>query len=109
MIAEGGYAKVLDFGIAKLRADPMQNRSAAGQEPTATEGGRLLGTLGYMSPEQVQGQPTRLPHGHLFVRVRPLRGNHRQARISGRERLRDTEGDRRARAGAAVHPRAVGT
>ena len=58
MIAEGGYAKVLDFGIAKLRADPMQNRTEAGQEPTATEGGRLLGTLGYMSPEQVQGQPT---------------------------------------------------
>src|SRR6187549_3527652 len=58
MIAEGGYAKVLDFGIAKLRADPMQNRTEAGNEPTATDGGRLLGTLGYMSPEQVQGQPT---------------------------------------------------
>jgi serine/threonine protein kinase/Tol biopolymer transport system component len=57
MIAEGGYAKVLDFGIAKLRVDPLQNRTEAG-EPTATDGGRLLGTLGYMSPEQVQGQPT---------------------------------------------------
>jgi len=58
MIAEGGYAKVLDFGIAKLRADVMQNRTETGHEPTATDGGRLLGTLGYMSPEQVQGQPT---------------------------------------------------
>jgi eukaryotic-like serine/threonine-protein kinase len=58
MIAEGGYAKVLDFGIAKLRADLMQNRTDAGHEPTATDGGRLLGTLGYMSPEQVQGQLT---------------------------------------------------
>ena len=59
MIAEGGYAKVLDFGIAKLRADPMHEpHGAAGHEPTATDGGRLLGTLGYMSPEQVQGQPT---------------------------------------------------
>jgi serine/threonine protein kinase/Tol biopolymer transport system component len=57
MIAEGGYAKVLDFGIAKLRADVMQNRTAASHEPTATDHGRLLGTLGYMSPEQVQGQP----------------------------------------------------
>jgi len=56
MIAEGGYAKVLDFGIAKLRADLMQGRTDAGHEPTATDGGRLLGTLGYMSPEQVQGQ-----------------------------------------------------
>jgi eukaryotic-like serine/threonine-protein kinase len=58
MIAEGGYAKVLDFGIAKLRADLMQGRTDTGHEPTATDGGRLLGTLGYMSPEQVQGQAT---------------------------------------------------
>jgi Tol biopolymer transport system component len=58
MIAEGGYAKVLDFGIAKLRADLMHTRTDAGHEPTATDGGRLLGTLGYMSPEQVQGQAT---------------------------------------------------
>jgi Tol biopolymer transport system component len=66
MIAEGGYAKVLDFGIAKLRADLMQGQAKTAQhdaaqgshDPTATDGGRLLGTLGYMSPEQVQGQPT---------------------------------------------------
>jgi Tol biopolymer transport system component len=58
MIAEGGYAKVLDFGIAKLRADLMQSRTDAAHEATATDGGRLLGTLGYMSPEQVQGQAT---------------------------------------------------
>ena len=57
MIAEGGYAKVLDFGIAKLRADLMHGYEQGGDEPTATDGGRLLGTLGYMSPEQVQGQP----------------------------------------------------
>jgi eukaryotic-like serine/threonine-protein kinase len=56
MISESGYAKVLDFGIAKLRADVLENR-AQGQ-PTQTEGGRLFGTLGYVSPEQVQGQPT---------------------------------------------------
>ena len=30
MIAEGGYAKVLDFGIAKLRADLMQSPHRAG-------------------------------------------------------------------------------
>ncbi len=65
MIAEGGYAKVLDFGIAKLRADLMHGPAKAehsdrqgSHEPTATDGGRLLGTLGYMSPEQVQGQAT---------------------------------------------------
>ena len=57
MIAEGGYAKVLDFGIAKLRADLMHGYEQGGNERTTTDGGRLLGTLGYMSPEQVQGQP----------------------------------------------------
>jgi serine/threonine protein kinase/Tol biopolymer transport system component len=56
MIADSGYAKVLDFGIAKLRADLMQNPTHG--EPPPTDDGRLLGTLGYMSPEQVQGQPT---------------------------------------------------
>jgi len=57
MIAEGGYAKVLDFGIAKLRADLMHKRGHAPDDNTGTDGGgRLLGTLGYMSPEQVQGQ-----------------------------------------------------
>jgi serine/threonine protein kinase len=58
MIAESGYAKVLDFGIAKLRADLTQASGVRGSsEPTPTNGGRLLGTIGYMSPEQVQGQP----------------------------------------------------
>ena len=54
---------MLDFGIAKLRADLIPGPAKAGHhdqggpEPTATDGGRLLGTLGYMSPEQGIGQP----------------------------------------------------
>jgi serine/threonine protein kinase/Tfp pilus assembly protein PilF len=46
MITPGGIAKITDFGIAKLKdTDPL-----AGD-------GVVLGTLEYMSPEQVQGMP----------------------------------------------------
>jgi Tol biopolymer transport system component/tRNA A-37 threonylcarbamoyl transferase component Bud32 len=52
MIADGGYAKVLDFGVAKLRAEVAPGMSANDSAPSA-----VIGTVGYMSPEQVQGKP----------------------------------------------------
>jgi serine/threonine protein kinase len=55
MVAEGGYTKVLDFGLAKLRPDTALSSQhttiAAGSAP-----GMLLGTAGYMSPEQAEGR-----------------------------------------------------
>src|SRR5262245_30972337 len=60
MVASSGYAKVLDFGLAKLRPDVLPN-DAATQVATvsaASAQGVLLGTVGYMSPEQVEGRPT---------------------------------------------------
>jgi Tol biopolymer transport system component/tRNA A-37 threonylcarbamoyl transferase component Bud32 len=53
MIADGGYAKVLDFGIAKLRAEVAPGMSQDDSAPSAA----VIGTVGYMSPEQVQGKP----------------------------------------------------
>jgi len=54
-ITKDGRVKILDFGIAKLtRADlgPFAGDGGAGP---ATETGTLLGTAGYISPEQVRG------------------------------------------------------
>src|SRR5205807_4873427 len=50
--------KILDFGLAKLTH--QEEGSQATNLPTAsagTEPGVVLGTLGYMSPEQVRGRP----------------------------------------------------
>jgi Tol biopolymer transport system component/tRNA A-37 threonylcarbamoyl transferase component Bud32 len=53
MIAAGGYAKVLDFGVAKLRAEVP---GMAGDDAKPSADGSVIGTVGYMSPEQVRGK-----------------------------------------------------
>ncbi|MDQ2747427.1 MAG: serine/threonine-protein kinase, partial [Acidobacteriota bacterium] len=61
MIRHDGIVKVLDFGIAKLAAPVAAPIDAEGETlakiPTQTQRGMILGTLNYMSPEQVRGQP----------------------------------------------------
>jgi predicted ATPase len=53
MVSVDGTAKVLDFGLAKLRKlDHAQNSDAT---TTITEHGTVMGTVGYMSPEQATG------------------------------------------------------
>ena len=55
MVTPEGRLKVLDFGIAKLQG-PAPGRGAGGRD-VQTEVGRILGTVGYMSPEQAAGKP----------------------------------------------------
>src|SRR5580693_4672416 len=55
-LTKDGRLKILDFGLAKLtQADPGSNPSMATVTHGATEAGVVLGTAGYMSPEQVRG------------------------------------------------------
>src|SRR6516162_3635842 len=58
-ITKDGRVKILDFGLAKLNP----TKSASADDPTVTQQpqtnpGHVLGTVGYMSPEQVRGNTT---------------------------------------------------
>src|SRR5262249_56933242 len=54
LVEETGQPKVLDFGVARATDADLQTTTAR------TQAGQLLGTLGYMSPEQVTGDPDAL-------------------------------------------------
>jgi eukaryotic-like serine/threonine-protein kinase len=56
MVSKDGFVKILDFGLAKLAALPSQEGSHLPTAAPATEAGLVLGTVGYMSPEQAAGQ-----------------------------------------------------
>jgi Tol biopolymer transport system component len=58
MVSRAGYAKVLDFGLAKLQPETvLPTDASASTLLKATDSGTILGTVGYMSPEQAQGKP----------------------------------------------------
>jgi serine/threonine protein kinase/Tfp pilus assembly protein PilF len=53
MLRPDGYVKVLDFGLAKLTQQQVNN--AEGVTLMQTEPGLVMGTIQYMSPEQARG------------------------------------------------------
>jgi eukaryotic-like serine/threonine-protein kinase len=58
-VTRDGRVKILDFGLAKLKqpeAGPEKQTELA-TATAGTEPGVVLGTMGYMSPEQVRGKP----------------------------------------------------
>jgi eukaryotic-like serine/threonine-protein kinase len=56
-ITRDGRVKILDFGLAKLTLPEEASCDGATMESVPTSAGVVLGTVGYMSPEQVRGEP----------------------------------------------------
>jgi len=57
MLTKDGYVKILDFGLAKIIRPAGEDDDTAQLDMPGTNPGTILGTVGYMSPEQATGKP----------------------------------------------------
>ena len=77
-VTRQGQVKILDFGLAKLApTDPLVDH-------TATASGVVMGTVGYMAPEQVRGQPVDSARRCVCLRRSALRDARRAPGVCGR-------------------------
>jgi len=56
-VTSDGRVKILDFGVAKLQSSPEDSGRSVEELTTVTKSGAVIGTVAYMSPEQLRGKP----------------------------------------------------
>ncbi len=56
-LTRDGLVKILDFGLARQAAAILSDSDSSSSPTAATRDGVILGTVGYMSPEQARGRP----------------------------------------------------
>ncbi len=57
-VTSDGRVKILDFGLAQVKVPVEEEAETATLTPAGTVAGTVLGTMGYMSPEQLRGEPS---------------------------------------------------
>jgi hypothetical protein len=57
MVTREGFAKILDFGLARASSPAGEQSNVETETPAPTLSGQIVGTVGYMSPEQARGEP----------------------------------------------------
>ncbi len=65
-LTNDGRVKILDFGLAKLTQPETSDSGDAPTQQVATDAGIVMGTVGYMSPEQVRGKAAD-PRSDIFA------------------------------------------
>ena len=106
LVSKSGYAKLADFGLAKLdehgHMEPATRTDIARTRP-----GLILGTIPYMSPEQAAGKPLDARSDIFSFAVVLYRALHRRPAVRRTLQPRDTAGDHR-RATEATSGRSAG-
>ena len=82
MVRDDGYAKVLDFGLA--RRIPTVGTLSQATAAEVTEPGTVMGTVRYMSPEQARGETAGSASDIFCAGDRAVRAGRRPAPVPGR-------------------------